>query len=248
MSRIAVISDIHGNAVAFDAVLEDLSRHPVERVVCLGDAVQGGPQPAETVARLRAMACPVVMGNADAWLLTGVETGHEKIPPDRMAVMQAVRDWSLSKLGPEDREFIRAFPATVSTPLGDGRALLAYHGSPGSFDDLILPSTPEEDFVRMLDSHRPSIFTGGHVHYQFVRHLGDTFHFNPGSIGVAYRHGQPDESFRLDPWAEYAVLDVEDGRWALEFRRVPFSVDEFVRVLRENGRPHPEVLLRHYGR
>jgi predicted phosphodiesterase len=58
--RIAVISDMHGNCVALDAVLADLESHPVDRVVCLGDAVQGGPQPAEVVARLRELGCPVV--------------------------------------------------------------------------------------------------------------------------------------------------------------------------------------------
>ena len=68
--RLAVISDIHGNCFALDAVLADLRAdlEPVDATVCLGDAIQGGPQPAETVARLRELGCPVVMGNADAWL------------------------------------------------------------------------------------------------------------------------------------------------------------------------------------
>ena len=69
--RVAVISDIHGNAVALDAVLRDLESVKPHRVVNLGDAVQGGPQPAEVVEHLRRLQAPVVMGNADWFLLHG---------------------------------------------------------------------------------------------------------------------------------------------------------------------------------
>src|SRR5438270_12277922 len=85
--RIAVISDMHGNCVALDAVLADLASRQVDRVVCLGDAVQGGPQPAEAIARLRELACPAVMGNADDWLLTAQHTGTEAVS-DRQLVMR----------------------------------------------------------------------------------------------------------------------------------------------------------------
>ena len=72
--RLAVISDIHGECFALDQVLQDVRRQGIEQMVCLGDALQGGSQPAETLARLRELHCPVVMGNADAWLITGQET------------------------------------------------------------------------------------------------------------------------------------------------------------------------------
>lgn len=65
--RIAVISDMHGNDLAFEAVEADIKNQKFDQIVCLGDAVQGGPQPAQVVQRLRRLNCPVVMGNADAW-------------------------------------------------------------------------------------------------------------------------------------------------------------------------------------
>ena len=68
--RIAVISDIHGNCFALDSVLQDIRQQGIEQIVCLGDAIQGGAQPAETVQRLRELNCPVVMGNADDFVLT----------------------------------------------------------------------------------------------------------------------------------------------------------------------------------
>src|SRR5438477_1149883 len=110
--KIAVISDMHGNCLALDAVLTDLRRDPADQVVCLGDAIQGGPQPAETVARLRELGCPVVMGNADARLLTGVDTAEEATD-----VQRRVREWSLSKLSAADLAFIESFLPTVEIAL-----------------------------------------------------------------------------------------------------------------------------------
>jgi predicted phosphodiesterase len=242
--RVAIISDMHGNCVALDAVLADLQHDPTDRIVCLGDAIQGGPQPAETVARLRELACPVVMGNADAWLLTGQRTSSEPVSPEQ----EAVRAWSLAQLSDAARAFIAGFQPTITLPLGSDRQLLCFHGSPHSFDDIIHPETSEEEFTRLLGPFAPALMCGGHTHLQQVRRLGDGFFFNPGSVGVAYNRHQPEESFQLDPWAEYAVLTAEVGRLRLEFRRVPFDVDALLAALQASGRPHPESTFALYGR
>src|SRR5689334_15560262 len=134
--RIAVISDMHGNDLAFEAVEVDIQSQKVDQIVCLGDAVQGGPQPAEVVQRLRRLKCPVVMGNADAWLLSGVETADEGIPPERLKKMGEIRNWSLSQLTEDDIDFIANFQPTVTVPLEDDLNLLCFHGSPVSFDDV----------------------------------------------------------------------------------------------------------------
>ncbi|HEY0733713.1 MAG TPA: metallophosphoesterase family protein [Herpetosiphonaceae bacterium] len=244
--RVALLSDIHGNGVALDAVLADLQHSPVDQVVCLGDAIQGGPQPAEVVAQLRALACPVVMGNADDWLLSGVETGAEAIPAEHLRVMHDIRAWSLSQLTPEDQAFIAQFQPTVTVLLPSQRTLLCYHGSPHSYDDVILPTIADAELQRLLEPQDHIIYTGGHTHVQFLRHMHRTFHINPGSVGLAYRHGQPEHSFQVDPWAEYAILTVDDARIAVEFRRVPFDVQALIAIYTSSGRPHPEQAIRQY--
>lgn len=240
--RIAVLSDIHGNCVALDAVLADLRRDSIASVVCLGDAIQGGPQPAQVVARLSQLKCSVVMGNADAWLLTGVETGHEPISSKQ----RAVRDWSLAQLSADDRAFIASFLPTVEIALPDQRKLLCFHGSPDSFDDMIFPQTAEDNFKRLLGKYAAHILAGGHTHAQQVRRNGDNFFFNPGSVGLAYRHGQDENNFRADPWAEYAVLQIENGRMCLDFRCVPFDVQELMQAYRASGRPYAENAMSQY--
>src|SRR6476660_1331756 len=132
--KIAVISDIHGNCVALDAVLSDLRQNRADSVLCLGDALQGGPQPREVVERLSSLGCPVVMGNADAWLLSGKNTSPTEQVTERQ--MQ-VRQWSLSQLSSDDIAFVEGFRPTIEIELEGGARLLCLHGSPASFDDVI---------------------------------------------------------------------------------------------------------------
>jgi hypothetical protein len=186
------------------------------------------------------------MGNADAWLLTGRETGHEAFTPERLIKMQSIRDWSLRQLSDADRDFIVRFQPTVAIEAQAGQRLLCFHGSPGSFDDIILPKTPETEFRGYLANHAAFIFAGGHTHIQNIRRVGDGFYFNPGSVGFAYSHEQDEGDFRADPWAEYAVLTLEPGRTALEFRRVPYDADRIIRAYRESGRPHADEAAEQY--
>ncbi len=247
--RIAIFSDIHGNCLAFDKVLADLQQEPVDQLICLGDAIQGGPQPAQVVDRLRELGCPVVMGNADAWLLTGKETGSESISDKRRLTMDAVRNWSLEQLSSADRTFIQAFQPTVKLELEAGRKLLCFHGSPDSFDDVILPDISQEALFKYLGAYDAHVMTGGHTHVQYLRRISSDarFFFNPGSAGFAYSHHQPDEDFRSDLWAEYAVLTSEGERLALEFRRVPFDAAELIAVYRSSGRPYADSAIAQYG-
>ena len=248
MTRIAVFSDIHGNAFAFDVMLADLHRDQVDKMVCLGDAIQGGAQPAQVVARLRELACPVVMGNADEWMLTGEETGKDPIAPERLVKMQAIRHWSLAQLSSDDQAFIRQFQPTVEIPLEPGRSLLCFHGSPASFDDIILPTTSEEDFNKYLASYIPHILTGGHTHIQQIRRIGltESFYFNPGSVGFAYSHQQPEGTFHADAWAEYAVVTAENGRFSLDLRRVQYDPQSVIEIYRSSGRPHASDAIAQY--
>jgi putative phosphoesterase len=246
--RVAVFSDMHGNDLAFDTVEADIKKQDVDQMVCLGDAIQGGPQPAEVVQRLRRLDCPVVMGNADAWLLSGMETADEAIPAERLRRMGEIRLWSLSQLEEDDRAFISSFQPTITIPLENRLSLLCFHGSPVSFDDVILPTAPEEDFQKHLGAYAGQILTGGHTHAQQIRRNGNYFFFNPGSVGFAYSHHQPDDQFFADPWAEYAILTVENGRVSLEFRRVPFDVSQLIRSYRESGRPYADEAIAQYQR
>lgn len=243
--QLAVISDIHGNRYAFDRVLADIRQQGIEQIVCLGDAIQGGAQPAETVERLREVSCPVVMGNADAWLLTGLETSpHEQVSEQQLAV----RAWSLAQLSEEDKDFIRQFQPTIEIALEAEKKLLCFHGSPHSFDDLILPNTSEDILSQLLSGFDAALLAGGHTHTQQLRRLGkgNARYFNPGSVGFAYNWQLPAEQFRADPWAEYAIVTSEGDSISIHFRQLPFDVEELARIIRASGKPYAEQAIAMY--
>jgi putative phosphoesterase len=246
--RLAVISDMHGECFAIDQVLQDIRRQGIEHVVCLGDALQGGSQPAETLARLRELNCPVVMGNADAWLITGQQTsaGEETSEQQR-----AVRAWSLAQLSESDVASIQQFRPTIEIPLESGKKLLCFHGSPRSFDEVILPETPDDVVRQFLGEYDATLFTGGHTHTQQMRRLGNSWYFNPGSVSLAYNWELSDLSqgrIRVDPWADYAIVTSEGACLGITFRHVPFDVDALVRIIRASGRPYAEEAVSIYRR
>ncbi|HEY7357843.1 MAG TPA: metallophosphoesterase family protein, partial [Ktedonobacterales bacterium] len=242
--RIALISDIHGNCFALDAALADARAQSVDQIICLGDAIQGGPQPAATVQRLRELACPIVMGNADAFLLAEENNAAEPTS----AQQREVRAWTLSKLSADDLSFIRSFQPTVEAALEGGQRLLCFHGSPTSYNDILLPGTPGEEWQRLLGPYAPAIMTGGHTHTQQMRSIGAGargeaesagtqfpqapapagagLFFNPGSVGLVYDVLLPADQLYMNGWAEYAILTSGQGRLAaLDFRRVPYDVE-----------------------
>src|SRR5262245_53448353 len=145
--RIAIIADVHANRVALDAALADIAALQPEQIVCLGDVAATGPQPRQVVERLRALTCPVVMGNADAWLLEPqpFESGDED-----MRRFEAIDHWCAAQLSPIDMAYLRTFQPTVELPLGAGATLLCCHGSPLSNTDIIRATTPDDELERML--------------------------------------------------------------------------------------------------
>ena len=239
----AIISDIHGNRIALNAALADIKRQSTDRIVCLGDTVQGGPQPVETLEKLREIGFPVVMGNADDWLLKGESETVEPTSDEQ----REVRRWTLSKLTPGDVEFLRSYRPTVEVELGGTDLLLCFHGSPKSYDDILLPDTPQEKWDELLGMYASSIMAGGHTHTQQIRRVRSGLFLNPGSIGVVYDYHLPKERFHTEPWAEYAILSFEGRQSAVEFRRAYYDLDDFIESVRASGRPYAEHTIKDYG-
>ena len=230
---LGVIADIHGNAVALDAVLGDLE--PVDELVCLGDVAEGGPQPVESVDRLRELGCPIVLGNTDEWLFDFVSDGVE---PARVAQGQ----WTIDRLGEERVAFLRSFHATVQI-----RDVLCFHGSPRSNEELLQPTTPDDDFEDRLGGADARVLTGGHIHLQWTRRFRGSLFFNPGSVGMAndFKRAARDRGF--DRYAEYAVLHLDGDRLSLDLRRVPYDVERVVAACRASGIPDGEALARRWA-
>ena len=111
---------------------------------------------------------------------------------------------------------------------------------------MITATTPEAELGPMLVGARADVLAGGHWHFQLLRRHEEMILLNPGSVGLAYSHHQPAEAFRADPWAEYALLEVEGGRVELTFRRLPYDVTPLLEAYVHSGRPHTSTAIAQY--
>ena len=170
---LALVSDVHGNDDAFAAVVAELAQLGVEQAVCLGDMVQGGDQPREVLDRLTELGWPVILGNADDFLLEVPDDSPEEITPRQLEK----RDWTLAQLDHSYLDQIRTFSLTLE--LG---SLLAFHGSPRSYDDVLLPESDDDGPWQVAGF---DVLAGGHTHLQWTRTIGGALYVNPGSVGVS---------------------------------------------------------------
>jgi len=236
MVRIGLIADIHGNYIALDAVLAALERERVNELLCLGDVAALGPQPRDVIARLRALGCPVVMGNTDAWLRDSrrADPGYEHERP-----MAAIAAWCAGQLSADDRAYVSAFPPIIERPLPRGGNLLCVHGSPRSFDDTIIATTPDTDLDTMCNGHEATIMAGGHTHIQMMRRHRDRQILNVGSVGLP-GIGSVQPYNRNVHWAEFGVLDVDDDATRISFHRIALDVESMIAMAYASGMPAPE--------
>ena len=244
--KIAVISDVHGNLVALEAALQDIEREQVDQIVCLGDVATTGPQPHETVEKLKLVGCPVVMGNSDEWALNqGPLELHGDASEEEKRKATEIELWSAKQLRRADLDYMRTFKSIIELSLGnDKEKLLCFHGSPKSNKDFIHATTLDVELERMTSGTTALILAGGRAHTQMIRRFRKMLIINPGSVGLPYEHLSPNEV--INPLrAEYAILSYS-GRenFGIELRRVPFDKEALNRAVLNSGMPNSEWYIK----
>lgn len=206
--QLALISDVHGNVAALEAVLADLDRRGVTSVVNLGDHVSGPLWPRETAAVLITRGWPSIRGNHDRMVTDDPPASHG--PSDAFAA---------AAIDEPQRAWLAALPATLALP---ERGLFLCHGIP-SDDRLYLLESPvdgrlvaarPDQITRRLGGVDAAIVACGHSHVPRVVHHGATIVVNPGSVGLpAYEHSgaHAHVSEVGSPLARYALLEWPDG-------------------------------------
>lgn len=228
--RFAVISDVHGNTLALDAVLADIKTRGVDATLCLGDHVSGPLDPAGAADRLMALDGPVIRGNHDRWLLERVDKDLD--PVDRFAMM---------RMKSAHRAWLESMPATA---VFNGEIFLC-HGSPrsdtaawldGWYDDRRMTLPAEESVMRAAEGVDYPVMLCGHTHMARSVRLRDGRQIiNPGAVGLQLVHGSPD--------ARYAVVERRNGRWYTDLRVVEYDHHAAGRLAVSNGfEPWKEAL------
>jgi predicted phosphodiesterase len=241
--RIGLISDIHGNFTALEAVLANMDQRPVDLLVCLGDVATIGPQPRQVLDTLKGLDCTFIMGNHDATLLDMSQMQYYQIGP----ALASTVDWCMGQMDSSDLDFLRSFKPYIQIPLEEGLSLLCYHGSPQFSTDQILATTTVKELAAQFSGHHNRLLAGGHTHIQMMRQHKSRLIINPGSVGspfkIAYEAGIPPV---LLPWAEYGIIEYKDGVTSVDLRRVPFDMDVFIKAIKESGMPHSDERVETY--
>jgi predicted phosphodiesterase len=217
--RVALISDLHGNELALEAVLADAGRARADRVVCLGDVATLGPRPREVLARLEALGCACITGNHDAFMLDEQLIHTYTETP---IIVDAV-DWCRAQLGARELDFVRSFRPTLELALGGGATLFCYHGTPRSHMEDLLPSASADELDRHFDGRAAAVMAGGHTHLQMLRQHRGALVVNPGSVGMPFVEAPVAGPPRIMAHAEYAIVDADGGAVAIELKRVPLD-------------------------
>jgi putative phosphoesterase len=228
--RLAILSDVHGNLTALEAVVADLESVQPDLVVHGGDLALTGAQPAEVVELIRELAWPGVVGNTDEvlWRPEELAVQEERMPKLHALlrdVFEAQAPFAGELLGEERIAWLRGLPAEWRHD-----DVLLLHAGPGDLWRAPMPHADDEELTETYGDLGAAVVIYGHIHRPYVRALAGLTVCNSGSVG------QP---FDGDPRASYLVL--EDGEPAI--RRVEYDVEREADVLLGSGYPGAERLV-----
>jgi len=227
MSRLAIISDIHGNLPALEAVLADIEAMGIAEIYHLGDLVGYNPFPNETVALVAAREIPGITGNYDQAVLALVadpigELLNTKISP----LGKEIYAWTVQAVNETSRAFLLAQPRERSV-MRDGWRLRLTHGSPRHIRDYVRPSWPDAMVAELLAEIPEDILLTGHTHIPLIRQVQGKWLLNPGSVGF------PKDG---NPAAAYLILEL--GKEVIPtIRRVPYDIERTVAAIAAAGLP-----------
>lgn len=234
MDRVAVISDIHGNIPALEAVLQDINSRHADKIICLGDLVGKGPYPDIAVDIIREKCDIVLMGNWDDMVTR---------PSDKELIA-----WARSRIGAERIDYLKSLPFSTDFLLS-GRLVRLLHASPQSVHHRVFWGNPIEKLHGMFDNtpmtgggdRRPDIVGYGDIHGAYIMNfeeIGNRVLFNVGSVGNS-----------LDSTlASYAIVEgnygqQEQSSFSINFVRVPYDIELSIEQATKSGMPGLEPYI-----
>jgi putative phosphoesterase len=214
--RIALVSDLHGNALALERVFTSIASEGVDQIICLGDVATLGPEPERVLELLHGSGALCILGNHDEFMLRpDLVASYTSIP-----VLVDAIDWCRAQLSAASLDFIRSFRADFALPLNEREALLAFHGTPSSNTTDLLATTDPDTIEEWVGSSSGTVLVGGHTHLQMLRQHRGRLLVNPGSVGMPFKEYVAGAPPQVLPYAEYAIVDAEASSVNVSLRRL----------------------------
>jgi predicted phosphodiesterase len=246
--KIALLSDMHGNPIALDAVLADIEASGgVDEHWVLGDIVAMGHDPVGLLERLHALpAMTALRGNTDRYVVTGERPppsiAEAAADPELVPVITEVAGtfaWTEGRLAETGWiEWLAALPTQFRRTLPDGTRVLAVHASPHADDGIgIGPKATSAELEALLADCDADIVFGGHTHRPFDERVGDVRAVNLGSLS---------NPIAPDLRASYVILDADENGHRIEHRRVAYDCDAVIEALEQLNHPGRDWLIKHH--
>lgn len=213
--QLGILSDIHANKPALEAVLNDLDDDNIDTLYCAGDIVGYYTWPNEVIDLLQERTCTAVKGNHDAAI--------KETPMKFNSVARQAIEWTRGILTEENKSFLADLPLQVREDVG-GKDFYMVHGSPRRpLEEYVNSSSIGRSFIDTCFETPPDVCIMGHTHHPYSCTVEDTLFLNPGSVGQA-RDG--------DSRASYAVLDLEQIE--VHHQRVEYDIDTVATAVQEH--------------
>ena len=228
--RIAVLSDIHGNLPALQAVLDDMEPFAVDGLVIAGDTACG-PQVNECIQLLSKVRCWAILGNNEEYML---QFAANTAPPAWKTHLQfGLVRWAYQQLTPHSIEYFRSLPSQYSLRLPGADPICIVHGAPGSASESIFPTSNPAGLDRALAQITESVLVCGHTHLPWQQRRNGKLALNPGAVGG---------SLDGDARSRYMLLTWEQGDWQVNLRAVAYNLGETRAAFHHSGFSTPAVV------
>ncbi len=232
MTRIAVLSDIHGNRIAFEAVAKEIRRAKPDAVLVAGDLVLNGPDPNGSIDAVRVLESEgalIVSGNTDIAVCDfdyGAAFPHlQDGVPDTIT---AAAEWAHDQLSDDNLDWLRRLPAERRIRAADDTLVLVVHASPGSQTRGFDQALDANIIFERAAATDARVICVGHTHVPEVRDLGFKVIVNDGSAGYV---------FDGDPTASWAMIDIHEGEVTAEIKRTEYDVLTVANDISARGLP-----------
>lgn len=253
MEKIAIISDVHGNITALNAVLDDIKKRGISKIFCLGDSIVKCANPDLVIDVLRKNCEVILKGNCDELMST--DYAKER------------RFWTREKIGEERNEFIKSLPVSYEFYMS-GHLIRLFHASPFSLDYIFNPMvSSEENMYATLNTEQlfentefigktqrdpiPDVVGYGHIHTPNIFRYKNKTIFNPGSVGIPtemLNTKEYDDTCKFSTMSSYIILEGNEGSKELasisfNLVRIPYDIEKEIKFLEESDMPNKKLII-----
>mgnify|MGYP001729140822 FL=1 len=240
MTKIAVLSDIHGNTTALEAVLADAQKAEVDEYWLLGDILMPGTGRKNILRRLEDLPITIrVLGN---WEESLWRACHRKLDESRPSHRYLLRQcqYIMEEISIEEIEALQNYPLRVHRQFGDLKLGISHHLPDKNWGRELIHLGKQEDFDRLVTNPDYDIAIYGHIHQQFLRYgSGGQLILNSGSIGQPFFLS---ENLRKDLRAQYMILEFDEkGLKDVDFSRVAYDIEAELQLAKDLNLPYYQV-------